>query len=207
LGKRLGIFGGTFDPPHVGHLILAMEALDQMALDQVLWVIAPDPPHKHGKKIAPLETRISMVKAAMEDDPTFEISYIDIDRPGPHYVLDTMLIVRDRYPEDERIFVMGGDSLHSLADWYKPAEFISLCDEIGVMRRPGETLNIASIIETLPELKAKIEFIDAPLLEISSNQIRHLIQSNKPYRYYLPKSVYNIVEKLGLYREGENAVI
>jgi nicotinate-nucleotide adenylyltransferase len=86
---RIGIFGGTFDPPHVGHLILAMEASDQLDLDQILWVLTPDPPHKKGKKITSLEVRIRMVKTAIDNDPGFTFSYVDINRPGPHYVLDS----------------------------------------------------------------------------------------------------------------------
>ena len=116
MSERLGIFGGTFDPPHVGHLILAMEAYDQLKLDRVLWVLAPNPPHKLGKKITDLDIRIEMVKAAINSDPMFEFSRVDIDRPGPHFVLDTMRILHEQKPDDELVFLMGGDSLHDLAD-------------------------------------------------------------------------------------------
>ncbi len=98
---RFGIFGGTFDPPHVGHLILAMEAYDQLHLDKVLWIIAPNPPHKLGKPITPIDQRIAMVKTAIDGDEMFALSRVDIDRPGPHYVLDTMLILHDHYPDDK----------------------------------------------------------------------------------------------------------
>ena len=94
--QRIGIFGGTFDPPHVGHLILAMEASDQLELDRVLWVLTPDPPHKQGKKITAIETRIKMVQAAIDDDANFILSKVDINRPGPHYVLDTMRILHEQ---------------------------------------------------------------------------------------------------------------
>ena len=201
--KRMGVFGGTFDPPHVGHLILAMEAHDQLGLEKVLWVIAPDPPHKVGKKIAALKTRIKLVEAAINQDPAFELSFIDINRPGPHYVLDTMRIVNKEYPNNEHVFLMGGDSLQNLVKWYKPQEFVAACDRIGVMRRPGEVIDVKTIGDALPELEQKLEFIDAPLLEISSNQIRHLIRSGKPFRYYLPESVYNIIKQMDLYNEEE----
>jgi nicotinate-nucleotide adenylyltransferase len=199
MSERLGIFGGTFDPPHVGHLILAMEAFDQLKLDRVLWVLAPNPPHKIGKKITDLETRIEMVRAAINSDPMFKFSNVDIDRPGPHYVLDTMRILRDQYPQTHLAFIMGGDSLHDLATWHKPDDFINACDSLGVMHRPGEVINLDLLEKRFPGLSNKVEFIEAPLLEISSNQIRSLVSTCKPYRYYLPIEVYQIVIKHKLY--------
>jgi len=199
--KRIGAFGGTFDPLHVGHLILAMEASDQLNLDQIFWVLTPDPPHKQGKKVASIEVRIRMVQAAIDNNPDFTFSYVDINRPGPHYVLDTMVLLRNEFPNYELVFLMGGDSLHDLPKWHKPKEFIAVCDKIGVMRRPGEKIDFQDLKYAIPGILEKIEFIDAPLLEISSNQIRYLISSKKPYRYYLPFEVYKIIEEQHLYRE------
>lgn len=201
--RRIGVFGGTFDPPHVGHLILAMEAADQLKLEQVLWVLTPDPPHKQGKRITAIETRIALVQAAIDADPLFTLSYVDINRPGPHYILDTMRILQEEYAEDALVYLMGGDSLQHLLDWYKPVDFIDVCDYVGVMRRPGEQINIDHLRDGIPELFSKLEFIDAPLLEISSNQIRQLAANGQPYRYYLPSRVFEIVLELGLYDEGE----
>ena len=199
--ERLGIFGGTFDPPHVGHQILAMEAYDQLQLDKVLWVLAPNPPHKLGKKISSLELRIKMVQAAIDGDDIFEFSSVDIDRPGPHYVLDTMRILREQRPGAELVFLMGGDSLHDLPTWHKPDEFIDACDYLGVMHRPGEIIRLEELETRFPGLSAKVEFIEAPLLEISSNQIRSLAIGGKPFRYYLPFEVYKIVEAENLYQK------
>jgi len=201
--ERVGIFGGTFDPPHVGHLILAMEAMDQLSLDKVMWVLAPNPPHKQGKRITPVDIRIELVNIAIGDDRNFELSYADINRPGPHYILDTMYILREEFPDADLAFLMGGDSLHDLLEWHKPREFIDACDHVGVMRRPGEVINIDHLIKEIPALEAKMEFIDAPLLEISSNQIRQLIRNGQPYRYYLPVGVYHLIEESGLYVQGE----
>ena len=117
---RLGILGGTFDPPHVGHLILAMEAFYQLSLDKVLWVIAPNPPHKIGKKITPIDIRIKMVKKAINEDPMFRISRVDIDRPGPHYILDSMKILHKKHSKAELVFILGGDSLQDLPSWHEP---------------------------------------------------------------------------------------
>jgi nicotinate-nucleotide adenylyltransferase len=199
--KRLGIFGGTFDPPHVGHLILAMEAYDQLHLDRVLWVLEPNPPHKAGKKLTPIDIRIEMVLAAIDADEKFELSRVDIDRPGPHFVVDTMRLLRQQYPEEDLVFLMGGDSLRNLPTWLEPESFIQACDRLGVMRRPGEVINMRDIEERLPGISQKIEFIDAPLLEISSNQIRSLVSQKKPYRYYLPIDVFQIIKAENLYQD------
>jgi len=196
---RLGIFGGTFDPPHVGHLILAMEAFDQLHLDKVLWVIAPNPPHKQGKAITPIEQRIKMVRIAIDADPMFALSRVDIDRQGPHYVLDTMQLLHEDYPGDDLVFIMGGDSLHDLPNWYEPQKFVAECSKIGVMYRPGEIIDLTQLMKQLPGIEEKVEFIEAPLLEISSNKIRALASQKKPFRYYLPAGVYEQVQRLKLY--------
>lgn len=201
--SRIGIFGGTFDPPHIGHQILAMEAYDELKLATLYWVLAPNPPHKLGLKIAPLDLRIKMVKAAIKHDEIFEFSSVDIDRPGPHYVLDTVKIYKYQHPDAELFFVMGGDSLRDLQTWHQPHEFVSACDRLGVMYRPGDKIDLANIEMTFPGITQKIQFIEAPLLEISSYQIRKLISSGKPYRYYLPPEVYKIIVENNLY-EDEN---
>ncbi len=201
---RLGIFGGTFDPPHVGHLILAMEAYDQLKLDKVLWAIAPNPPHKQGKPITEIEKRIAMVQAAIDGDEMFTLSRVDIDRPGPHYILDTMLILHQQYPDDCLVFIMGGDSLHDLPNWHEAQKFIDQCASIGVMRRPGEVIDLSNLEKELSGVKEKIEFIDAPLLEISSNKIRALAYQKKPFRYYLPPVVYEQIISMGLYNTEES---
>ena len=202
--QRLGVFGGTFDPPHVGHLILAMEALDQLTLDRILWVLAPEPPHKLGKRIAQTEIRLQMVKVCIGEDPSFEFSRVDIDRPGPHYVLDTVNLLHKRFPDDALIFIMGGDSLHDLPNWHEPLEFIHACDGLGVMHRVGEQIDMRSLEKLLPGITKKVEFIEAPILEISSNNIRQLVAQGKPYRYYLIPQVYEIIQTEGLYKVADD---
>jgi len=196
---RIGIFGGTFDPPHIGHLILAMEACHQLDLSQVLWVLTPNPPHKIGKKISSLKDRAEMVHCAIQENDLFQFSNVDINREGPHYVLDTMLILRDQYPAEELIFLMGGDSLHDLPTWHEPKRFLRACDKIGVMHRPGEIIDCADLEKELPGISEFVEIIEAPLLEISSNKIRAFAENGKPFRYYLPECVYKIIREKSLY--------
>ena len=134
----MGVFGGTFDPPHLGHLVLAAEAAHQLGLERVLWVLTPDPPHKQDRSIISLELRLEMLQAALGGAPGFQISMVDIDRSPPHYALDTVCLLQEQYPRTELIYLVGGDSLHDLPAWHKPQELLEACHTLGVMRRPGE---------------------------------------------------------------------
>jgi nicotinate-nucleotide adenylyltransferase len=199
--KRIGIFGGTFDPPHLGHLILAAEAQYQLKLDLLLFVLTPDPPHKQGLRLTRLEDRIAMLSAAIESYRGFELSTVDIDRPGPHYTADTMQILQDQYPDDTLIYLMGGDSLVGLLyDWHKEAEFIANCDLIGVMRRPQDDLDLAPIEKAFPGITKKIRFVEAPLLEIASSQIRRRVREGRPFCFYLPEAVRRVIAERGIYQ-------
>jgi nicotinate-nucleotide adenylyltransferase len=197
---RLGIYGGTFDPPHVGHLVLAAEALEQLELDRVLWVLTPDPPHKQGQYISPASLRLEMLQAAIQDNPAFELSRVDLDRPSPHYALDTMRLLRSQYPNDAIIYLMGGDSLEDLPNWHSPVEFVAECDSLGVMLRPGTMIDIPELDKKIPGVGEKVCFVGTPLLEISASDIRKRVQQGRHYRYYLPEGVYEVIEARQLYR-------
>ncbi len=199
-GLRLGILGGTFDPPHVGHLILADEACSSLKLDRLLWVLTSRPPHKRSQAISPLELRLQMLEAAIKSNPRFKLSRVDIDRPPPHFAVDTLKILKDQHPGEVLIYLMGGDSLRDLPTWHDPHGFLSVADELGVMRRPGVDLNLPELGQRLPGLLPKLTIFDAPLLEISSTQIRKTVAENGPYRYYLLPDVYSVVLKNQLYQ-------
>lgn len=196
----LGIFGGTFDPPHLGHLILAAEAYDQLALDRLFWVLTPNPPHKLGHEITPAAARLQLVQAAIQDNSRFELSRVDLDRPGPHLAVDTVRILAHQYPDQEIIYLIGGDSLHDLPTWHKPQELVDEVDAFGVMRRPGDAVDLTRLEAALPGLSAKVRFVDAPLLEISASQIRERACQGRPFRYYLFPPVYELIVQLGLYQ-------
>ena len=201
---RIGIFGGTFDPPHIGHLILAAETRSQLNLDRLLWVLTPDPPHKQMQRITSLEQRLEMVMAAIRDDPQFELSRIEIDRPGPHYAVDTVRLLGELYPAAELVYLIGGDSLFDLPTWHRPREFIEECGQIGVMRRPGDAIDVDCLEAKLPGIRAKLAIITSPLLEISASEIRARISAGRPYRYYLPDPVYRIILTRSLYQTEED---
>lgn len=198
---RIGVFGGTFDPPHLGHLILASEALAQLKLTRLLWVLTAVPPHKLGEPISSLDERLEMVELAIRDEAAFELSRIEIDRPGPHYTLDTLHMLAEGNPGTDLVFLIGGDSLHDIPTWHQPIELVRACDEIGVMRRPGDSVDLSALEGQIPGLTAKVRFIDAPLLEIASRQIRQRASAGQPFRYYLLPSVYDYVIEHDLYQK------
>lgn len=197
---KLGIFGGTFDPPHIGHLVLAAEAQEQLHLERILWLLTPAPPHKPGQVISPLEHRLAMLEAAIRHNPAFEISRVDIDRPPPHYALDSMRLLRHEYPDDELYYLMGGDSLQDLPTWHEPIEFVAACDCLGVMLRPGIQIDLTDLERKIPGIGEKVCFVGTPLLEISASDIRKRVSQGRHYRYYLPDGVYQIIQSRHLYR-------
>jgi len=202
--QSIGIFGGTFDPPHIGHLILAAEAQAQLRLDRLLWMLTPDPPHKQDQPITPIDHRQAMVNLAIADTPGFELSTIEIDRPGPHYALDTLKIVAQQNPGADLVYLMGGDSLRDLPAWHRPVDFISACDVIGVMRRPDDAIDLPALEKRIPGLTAKVRYVDAPLLDIAAHEIRERIGEGRPFRYYLPEPVYNYIQNQALYRNTQS---
>lgn len=197
---RIGIFGGTFDPPHVGHLILAEECRSQLKLDLLLWAVTDNPPHKRYTNVSPVEQRVALVEKAIHGNPAFLLSRIDIDRPGPHYAIDTMNLLHKEYPDSQLFYLMGGDSLHDLPTWQRPQDFLRVCDGIGVMRRHEDEVDLESLEKVMPGISKKVNIVEAPILEISSKQIRQRITEGMGYRYYLRDAVYKAITDLGLYK-------
>jgi nicotinate-nucleotide adenylyltransferase len=200
--ERVGLFGGTFDPPHVGHLILASEAKSQLELTRVLWTVTPDPPHKQDQFITSLEHRLAMVKLAIQDEPAFELSAIELSRPGPHYTVDTIKLLAQENPGAQIVPIIGGDSLNDLPTWHEPGELLYAAHWVGVMRRPGEEPDLDALEQELPGISSKVHYVEAPLLEIASREIRERAAQGKPFRYYLPESVFEYIERHRLYQQA-----
>lgn len=196
---RLGIFGGTFDPPHIGHLILADESLNQLKLDHILWVLTPYPPHKLGQDITPLSHRLDMILGEINANPDFSLSRIDIERPSPHYAVDTVNLIGKINPGAELVYLMGGDSLENLPQWYKPEELVNSCDSIAVMLRSGSNIDVLNLNVKIRGLASKIQFVNTPIVDISASQIRERIRTSKSFRYYLVPAVYKIIIERDLY--------
>ena len=206
---RLGIYGGTFDPPHLGHLILAETATDSLNLARVLFVPAANPPHKAASTIrAEASHRVAMVTRAIAGNERFALSRVDVDRPGPHYSVDMLALLRAEFPAAEFVFLIGADSLRDLPTWYHPAEVLELAT-LGVMRRPGVGPPDLSVLERdLPGLSARVEWVNAPLIDIAARDLARRFANGQSVRYQLPDAVLAYIKQHGLYRSdhGRNSV-
>lgn len=196
---RIGIFGGTFDPPHIGHLILAEDAREQLDLDQVLWVLTPYPPHKTMQKISPVQDRMSMVLLAIAGNSNFNLSRVDMDREPPHFAADTVAILREKNPKDEFFYLMGADSLNDLPAWHEPHMFISLCHGIAVMMRHDEALETSKLELEIGGLSEKLHFLQTPVIEISGSDIRARVGEGKSIRYLVPDKIHHYILNHKLY--------
>jgi nicotinate-nucleotide adenylyltransferase len=197
---KIGLFGGTFDPPHIGHLILASEAVYQFDLARLLWMLAPDPPHKLDQPITPLPHRLEMLERAIAGNSSFEISRLEIERPGPHYTIDTIRLLSQLEPNADIVFLLGGDSLRNLPTWRLSAQLVAEVSKIGVMCRPGDPFDIPALEAKIPGITEKVSFIDAPLQNLASREIRRRIANGEAYRYYMLPPVYEYIEVNHLYR-------
>jgi len=196
----IGLFGGAFDPPHLGHLILAGEAQTQLGLDRLLWIPTPNPPHKTRQAITPIEQRLEMLGRTLAGSSSFELSTIEMERPGPHYTVETLGILQDRFPAADLVLLLGGDSLRDFPKWHRPLDILAACHFFGVMRRPGTEIDMDTLERYLPGLGKKTRFVDTPQLEISSSVIRSRVATGGHYRYYLVPAVYAYIEENNLYR-------
>jgi nicotinate-nucleotide adenylyltransferase len=191
--------GGTFDPPHYGHLRLAQAARDQLSLDRVLWVVAADPPHKQDRRITPVRDRLDLVAAAIAGQPGHELSRVDVDRPGPHWAADTVALVAAQHPGAELFFLMGGDSLRDLPTWGRPREFLAHT-RLGVLRRPGALVDLEALEAVLPGITGRVDFIAAPRLDVSAHDIRRRAAAGLPITGLVPPAVEALIAARRLYR-------
>lgn len=201
--RRVGVFGGTFDPIHLGHLILAEEARSQLQLDCVYFVPAADPPHKQERVITPVEHRIRMVELATATADFFWVSRVDADRPGPHYTTDMMpLLQAELGPETQLFFLMGSDSLRDLPTWRNPGWLLEHCCLV-TFTRPGSEPDWAALERTFPGLRRHITLLEMPLLEISSTDLRARAQAGQTIRYQVPCAVEAYIRKYRLYESTD----
>jgi nicotinate-nucleotide adenylyltransferase len=202
---RIGIFGGTFDPPHRGHQALARAARRQLGLDRLLWVLTPDPPHKQGLSITPLPERLGMLRLALHGHPAYEISTVEMERPGPHFALDTVRAVGRQNPGVGLVYLMGGDSLQNLPNWHRPTELVAHLDALGVLRRPGDSLDMEGLEQAIPGLRAKVRWVEVPPVDVSGREIRARAASGRSFRRFLQAGVYRYIVENHLYRSIQMA--
>jgi nicotinate-nucleotide adenylyltransferase len=185
---RLGIFGGTFDPPHTGHLVVAQEVHFRLGLDRVLWVPAAVPPHKRDHRITPGAVRLEMVRAAIAGDDRFEASDLELRRGGVSYTVDTLRELRQARPDDELFLIVGADQLTELDSWREPGEIRRLAKLVAFGREgedPGEV--------------AGVKVVPVPRMDVSSTEVRRRIGAGEPVRYLVPAAVEAVVREARLY--------
>jgi nicotinate-nucleotide adenylyltransferase len=195
---RVGLLGGTFNPPHIGHLVCAQEALDQLELDRVLLVPVHEPPHKGVEADPGVEHRIELCRHAVAGDDRLDVSLVDADVPGPSYTVDTLRRLHERCPGDDLTFIVGGDMALSLPAWREPQAILDLA-ELGVAEREG--VRRADIAERLSVFGVdRVRFFDMPRLDLSSSLIRRMVAAGRPIRYLVPDGVARYIAEAGLYR-------
>lgn len=189
---RLGLFGGSFNPPHVAHLAVAEACAEAAGLDRVMWMPAPAPPHKAAAGLVAPEHRLAMARLAVTGNARFAVSDAEFKRPGPHYTVDTLRALRTEHPEDDLALVVGGDSLASFHTWREPDAILGLA-RLVVYARPGADLSgVAADIRTTR--------VDGPALDLSATELRARIAAGRSVRYLVPDAVRGYIAEHGLYR-------
>jgi len=197
---RVGLLGGTFNPPHIGHLVCAHQALDQLELDRVLLVPVREPPHKGVEADPGVEHRVELCRRAVADEDRLEVSLVDAEVPGPSYTVDTLRRLHERCPGDELTFIVGGDMALSLPTWREPEAILELA-ELGVAGREG--VRRADITDSLAGLRVdRVRFFEMPRLDVSSSLIRRYVAAGRSIHHLVPEGVEAYIEQAGLYRVG-----
>lgn len=192
--KRLGVFGGTFDPPHVGHLVTAINVLYELHLDRVFFVVANDPWQKAGLPVSPALDRLAMVEAAVADIEGLEASRIEIDRGGPSYTADTLAELHLQEPDSELHLIMGSDAANLLSTWERADQLRDLATLV-VVNRPG------ALATVVPE-GWRVEQVEVPRLEVSSTDLRARFASGRPLTWLVTEPVIHVIAERGLYAES-----
>ena len=193
---RVGVFGGTFDPPHVGHLVVAQDVLDTLGLDRLILVPAAEPPHKDRTTEAPAETRARMLEAAVAGESRFEVSRLEIERGGPSFTVDTLRELSEQRPEAEFHLVIGVDQLETFLSWKEPEEVARLA-RLAVMTRDGRDPR-----EAAPHMDLPYQAVPVTRIDLSSTEIRRRIAAGRSIRHRVPEAVLGIIEAKRLYLRG-----
>ncbi len=197
---KLGVFGGTFDPVHVGHLLLAEACRDALSLAEVRWIPAREPPHKPGAVITAGKQRVEMLEFATAGYPEFVIDSRELKRPGPSFTVDTLRELQQEFPEAELFLLIGADSVHELQTWKLPAEIAALATIVGVNRRGVPAVNPQALTGQLPaEVLSRLVAVEMPGVDISASDLRDRVRHGRSIRYQVPRAVEMYVREHRLY--------
>jgi nicotinate-nucleotide adenylyltransferase len=197
---RVGILGGSFNPPHIGHLLCAQEAHSQLGLDRVLLIPVASPPHKELDRDPGADVRLELCRLAAREDERIEVSAMEVDRGGPSYTVDTLRAIHAEHPEDDLTFIAGGDMAASLPTWREPREILSLARMAVAERRGVKRVDVLERVASLGAAAAsRVEFFELPRVDVSSSDVRRRIAEGRPIRYLVPDAVVDAIETRGLY--------
>lgn len=200
--QKVGIMGGTFNPIHNGHLILAERAYWEYNLDKVIFIPAKVPPHKADLKITDARTRYEMTSMAIKDNPHFEASDIELELQGYSYTSQTLQLIHRNHPEDKLYFIMGEDSLEDFEKWYQPDIICSLATILVAVRDSEASVPVKELLDRYRKIFGpEIYLLNTPEIVISSTDIREMIRKGESARYCVPDSVIDFIEKNGLYMQ------
>jgi nicotinate-nucleotide adenylyltransferase len=196
----IGVLGGTFDPIHIGHLIIAEEARLRLGLSQVIFVPAGQPWLKEHRNFTPGEHRMEMLRVAIAPNPYFRVSTVDLERPGPSYTVDTLTDLRRELGQEANLyFILGVDAIPQLPTWREPQKIVELCHLV-VARRPGvKDLDLHSLERSIPGISSRIIILDNPLIDISSSEIRKRVAEGKSIHGMIPEAVERYIKEKRLY--------
>ncbi len=202
--RKIGIMGGTFNPIHIAHLILAESTYDQLNLDKILIMPSKNPPHKIHENILSDEHRIQMILLAIENNPHFELSKMELERDGLTYTAETLEGLTKQYPEDEYYFILGADSLLQIEQWKDPEIIFQLSHIVAAGR---DLLPRNEMVEQINHLTEKfdaiIHYLQIPNMDISSKSLRQSKKDGKSIRYYVPDKVEQYILEHQLYQDQE----
>lgn len=198
---NVGVFGGTFDPIHAGHLIVAEQARIRLKLSVVFFVPAGQPWLKIDHIITPALDRVEMVRRSIVNNPYFKLSTVEVDHPGPSYTVDTIASLRDELGAQSFFFILGSDSLAGLALWKEPAKLVQLCQLVVVPRLGLNLPDLSSLASSVPGLIDRVTRLDAPIIGISSSEIRQRVAQGLSIRYLVPDEVGEYIAERSLYRK------
>jgi len=198
---NVGVFGGTFDPVHIGHLIIAEEARVRLKLSVVLFVPAGQPWLKVDHAITPVLDRVEMLRRSIANNPCFKLSTIEVDRPGPSYTVDTIASLRDELGAQSFFFILGSDSLGGLPSWKQPGRLVQLCQLVVVPRLGVNPPDLGAFASSIPGLMDRVTWLDAPVIGVSSSEIRERVARGLPIRYLVPEEVGKYIVERRLYEK------
>ena len=195
---KIGILGGTFDPPHIGHLVIAEQAYAQLGLDKVWFTPVGTPPHKDTTRVSPVQHRIEMTRLAKQDKQSFELCLTDASRPTPHYIVTLFELLSRQFPTCEWYLIIGADSLVELPRWYEPARLLQLT-RLAVAHRPGFQPDFDHLEKYFPGLQTQISWVDSPMIDIASRDLQRRAREGLPLRYVLTQEVARYINDQHLY--------